>query len=310
MLNALPSEMLAMDRDQLYDAILQSEGRTLAVTVLPVSPNLVDFVSNAEVAAAFGADMVILDNFNPDSPSITGLPSKSLEEDEEWREIQVQKGFGYSIKEIRELIGRPVSSVMALTDMDASLLHGHMKATPENVLKMAASGSNIISITNWLDNDLAYKRLQEIKSAVGNQVLIEYFRYNRASGNKPYDCLPEEIFPSNEIKKCLDAGVDIIGVPAPGALPGLSVEAVRQLVEVIHKGGGLAAIGIFNSIEGMDENIQKLAYECELTGADIHELGASGFRLSMIEPQVIMNYSIALRGVGHTYRRMSMSLYR
>ena len=46
-----------------------------------------------------------------------------------------------------------------------------------------------------------------------------------------------------------------------------------------------------------------------MTGADIHHLGESGFT-GVAAPENITAYSVAIRGLRHTYRRMALSLNR
>ena len=44
-------------------------------------------------------------------------------------------------------------------------------------------------------------------------------------------------------------------------------------------------------------------------GTDIHHIGDSGY-VGMALPENITAYSVAIRGIRHTYRRMAMSLAR
>jgi hypothetical protein len=66
-----PADFEEMDGGALLEAVRSSEGRTILCEVLwPASP-LVDGVSNAEVAVAFGADLVLLNMF--DGEDLVGL---------------------------------------------------------------------------------------------------------------------------------------------------------------------------------------------------------------------------------------------
>ena len=74
-LSCSSSEMLAMDGQQLKQAILASEGRTVMTeTVVAIDPLLGD-VTNAELAVAFGSDMILLNCFDCENPEIKGLPA-------------------------------------------------------------------------------------------------------------------------------------------------------------------------------------------------------------------------------------------
>lgn len=59
-----PEEFRSMSGRQLLEAIRLSEGRTLMSEVLYPAPPLVDGVSNAMVAVAFGADLILLNKFS------------------------------------------------------------------------------------------------------------------------------------------------------------------------------------------------------------------------------------------------------
>ena len=63
-LTASPSQLLTMTGRELLSAIRISEGRTLRVGARIRCANLIDGVANAEVAAAFGADLINLDTYD------------------------------------------------------------------------------------------------------------------------------------------------------------------------------------------------------------------------------------------------------
>lgn len=66
-----PADFEEMDGASLLEAIRSSEGRTLMCEVLWPAAPLVDGVSNAEVVAAFGADLVLLNKF--DGGNLAGI---------------------------------------------------------------------------------------------------------------------------------------------------------------------------------------------------------------------------------------------
>ena len=64
LLSCTSSEMLKMDGQELKQAILASEGRTVMTeTVVAIEPLLGD-LTNAELAVSFGSDMVLLNCFD------------------------------------------------------------------------------------------------------------------------------------------------------------------------------------------------------------------------------------------------------
>ena len=60
LISCYASDVINMKRDELKNAILASEGRTiLGETVVTAAP-LLEGVTNAEVMSSFGADMILL----------------------------------------------------------------------------------------------------------------------------------------------------------------------------------------------------------------------------------------------------------
>jgi hypothetical protein len=65
-LNCGPPEFRDMGGEELLEAIRSSEGRTVMAEILHPAPPLVDGVSNAALAVAFGADLLLLNKFDGD----------------------------------------------------------------------------------------------------------------------------------------------------------------------------------------------------------------------------------------------------
>ena len=106
------------------------------------------------------------------------------------------------------------------------------------------------------------------------------------------------------------AGADIILLPAPGTVPGITQEYAHRLIEVVHSRGKLALTAIGTSQEGADtDTIRRIALMCKMAGTDIHHIGDTGYT-GMALAENIMAYSIAVRGIRHTYHRMAISVER
>ncbi|RLF24043.1 MAG: haloacid dehalogenase-like hydrolase [Thermoprotei archaeon] len=316
LLTASPKEILAMSKKELLEAIRLSEGRVVMACARCRGPNLVDGVSNAEVVAAFGADIVLLDTYDVKDPCIPGLPSKNPADDEvpELRKVQIKLGRGWTLREIRELIGRPVGVLLtyAPEDMRESLIehYGNIFATRETARIAAELGADIIYIGGW--GEECYSMVEEIVSEVGKKVIIEFGRPH-GPGLLGFSAPLHgtELITEKEIKRIIDTGVDIIGLPAPGTYPGWTIQHASHLVKLIHDHGVLASLGIHTSQEGSNvEIIQRIGIYAKMAGADIIELGDSGFTEQMVPPENIMALSIAIKGRRHTYRRMAFSILR
>ena len=113
-----------------------------------------------------------------------------------------------------------------------------------------------------------------------------------------------------DVEEFIGAGADIVLFPAPGTVPGITMEYVRSLVKEAHSRGVLTMTSIGTSQEGADtETIRQIALMCKMSGTDIHHLGDSGYT-GMALPENILAYSKAIRGARHAYRRMAYSINR
>lgn len=120
----------------------------------------------------------------------------------------------------------------------------------------------------------------------------------------------EKIMTPADAEAFMAAGADIILLPAPGTVPGITQEYAHRLIEVVHSRGKLALTAIGTSQEGADvATIRQIALMCKMAGADIHHIGDTGVP-GMALPQNIMAYSIAIRGERHTYHKMAQSVNR
>ncbi len=98
-----PEDFLGMDGKDLLEAIRVSEGRTILAEVLHPAPPLVDGISNAGVAVAFGADLVLLNKFG-----------------------------GGELEEIKASLGRPVGVNVEPSEE----IEEHRRASRENLSRL------------------------------------------------------------------------------------------------------------------------------------------------------------------------------
>lgn len=304
------SEFQRMGTKELVESIRAAEGRTIASEVVCRVPPLIDGVTNVELAAAMGADMIIINRYNVDYPMIWGLPSVSEESGikSDWG---VPRGVGVTIREVKRLIGRPVGINLEPARNFTQEDQGRL-ATPENAQKAVAQGADIIFVTGTpgtgVTNEAIADATRAIRDRLGDRVLIVS---GKPVGSGITDETGEDLITSDDIQAFRAAGCDAIALPMPGASPGWTTEAVRELVSLVHKQGALAWLVMIGSVEGSSTDvIHRIALEAKMTGADVHEIGEGGFAISIAVPENIMEYSIALRGRRHTYRRMAMSPLR
>ncbi len=302
-LDCQSSDFRNMSRQELLDAIAGSEGRTIACeTIGSIMPMLGD-ITNAEFAASMGADILLLNMFDVQKPHIQGLPK--TEPENVIRKLKELTGrpIGINLEPVEQVLENPEENMWAMTD--------GRKATLENAKKAVDMGVNFILLTGnpgiGVTNEAIVKTLAVYKEAFGDRLILAAGKMH-ASG-----ILTEgagNIITKADIAAFAAAGADIILLPAPGTVPGITMEYVRDLVTYAHSLGCLTITAIGTSQEGADvSTIRQIALMCKMTGPDIHHLGDAGYG-GMSLPENIQAYSIAIRGIRHTYRRMAGSVNR
>ena len=304
-LDCQSSDFSHISRQDLLDAIAGSEGRTVACeTIGAIMPMLGD-ITNAEFAAAMGADILLLNMFDVQKPHIQGLPKTEPEN---------------VIRKLKELTGRPiginlepVEQVLSSEDPEKNMwaMTDGRKATLENAQKAADMGVNFILLTGnpgiGVTNEAIVETLRLYKEKLGDRLILAAGKMH-ASGILTEGA--EKIITREDIAAFAGAGADIILLPAPGTVPGITVEYIRDLVGYAHSLGCLTITAIGTSQEGADvATIRQIALMCKMTGTDIHHLGDAGYG-GMSLPENIQAYSVAIRGIRHTYRRMAGSVNR
>ncbi|WP_341878247.1 haloacid dehalogenase-like hydrolase [Defluviitalea saccharophila] len=297
------SDLASMDKKEKLLSIKAAEGRTLVSEVIGVFPPILYDVSNVEVACAFGADIILLNFYDVDNPKVLGLPTEEGES---------------VIKEIKRLTGRmvginlePVDENAVVIDERASLPKGRT-ASVENVQKAIAHGADMVVLTGnpktGVTNEEILKKINEISSAVGNEIIIAAGKMHAAGSS---DESGKGLIDKETVLQFIKAGTDILLLPAPGTVPGMTVEYIKDLVDFAHENGCMTMTTIGTSQEGADQDtIKSIALYSKMTGTDMHHIGDSGMSPGIATPENIMTYSIAIKGKRHTYRRMARSVNR
>lgn len=304
LLDCTARELSAYGKQKLLESIAGSEGRVLACETIGITQPLLSDVTNAEYAASLSADILLLNMFDVCHPVIQALPKVPEEE---------------TVRELKRLTGRviginlePVQPELAKNN-DGTLwqMSTGRLATAENARRAADMGVDLIVLTgnpgNGVSNEAIVHALREISAAVGNRVILAAGKMH-ASGVAGEG--GEHIMTAADAQAFMEAGADVILLPAPGTVPGITPEYAHRLIETIHAQGKLALTSIGTSQEGADvATIRQIALLCKMAGADIHHIGDTGIP-GMALPQNILAYSIAIRGERHTYHRMAQSINR
>lgn len=304
MLDCTASDLRNFTKEDYLSSIAGSEGRVLACECIGITmPALVD-VTNAEFAASLGADMLLLNMFDVEKPIIHGLPKVAPED---------------TVRELKRLTGRmiginlePVEEETAAGNSDTlwEMSQGR-KATLANALRASEMGVDMVLLTGNPGNGVSNKAITDSLKAISGQLkdkLILAAGKMHASGVSGEE--GENIITKKDIGEFIDAGADIILLPAPGTVPGITMEYVRELIAYAHSRGVLTITAIGTSQEGADtDTVKRIALMCKMAGTDIHHIGDTGYP-GIALPENIMAYSVAIRGIRHTYHRMAVSVNR
>ena len=304
-LDCSASEILQLSKKKLLEAIKGSEGRLLvSETIGTIQPVLMT-VTNAELAASQGADILLLNVFDVNNPIVLGLPEGTVPET--------------MIKTLKHLTGRaigvnlePVPTGFNNPTQDAQwkISEGRL-ATVKNAMKLKEMGVDIIVLTgnpgNGVTNQEINQSLKELKAVVGNDVILITGKMHAAG---VLNASAEQLITEDDIRSFISSGADIILLPAPGTVPGITLEFVQKMVAYCHSQGVMTMTAIGTSQEGADiQTIRQIALMCKMAGTDLHHIGDSGYN-GIALPENILNYGIVIRGVRHTYSRIARSVNR
>ena len=167
-LDCTASDFEAMKKEELLFAIGAAEGRTLACeTIGTVSPLLSD-ITNAELSAAMGADILLLNMFDVIKPVVNGLPEAEPED---------------TVALLKKLTGRPIGINLEPVEEGEEgetepmwRMSPGRRATVDNALRAAEMGVDMILLTGnpgmGVSNSSIIETLKSYKKAVGDRVIL------------------------------------------------------------------------------------------------------------------------------------------
>ena len=306
LISANTSNILAMNAEDLKESIKASEGRVVLSENVVTSQPLGEDITNAEVAAAFGADLILLNNMDVMNPVVMGLY-----DDEETMATAKPRHDRHIIKDLQHLVGRPIGVNLEPIDVDADMLEERLEivtgrtATPETLAEVERLGYNFVVLTGnpgtGVTNEQIVKNIKIAKQKFSGLVIAG--KMHAAGVNEP-------LINSNIVKEFIDAGADVILVPAVGTVPGLTDDELTEIVKIAHEANALVMSTIGTSQEsGTTSYIENIAIRNKICGVDIQHIGDAGYG-GMAPVENIFTLSKAIRGQRHTVSRMARSINR
>lgn len=301
LINASKTEIEKMTPMELKESILKSEGRVImGQHLLFAGEGTVRGITNTELMFAFGADMVMLNTLDLDhldqNPGLCGL----------------------SISDLKERCHRPIGVYLGcpkkgFDDGGKKALYRRegMLATREHVEKALALGADFIVLggnpgsgTSLEDVIAATKMAKEIGK---DQIFLFAGKWEDGINEKVLGDPLANYDAKEIIQQLIDAGADCIDLPAPGTRAGITVEAIRELTEFIHRyrPGTLAMSFLNSSVECADvDTIREIALMMKQTGVDIYAIGDGGFG-GCSWPENLYQLSVSVKGKPYTWFRMA-----
>lgn len=295
LLSASSSELLKMNGQELAQSIKASEGRTVLSENVVVQP-APDGLTMSEIAAAFGADLLLLNLFDVFDPQVCGLDVDDPND---------------TVKRLKELTGRPIGVNLEPVDPDAkmestkfNLPEGRI-ATAKSMKKAEELGFNFVCFTGNPGSGVTNKMIVEaVKTAKAN------FSGMIIAGKMHGAGVDEPVADEESVKAMIDAGADVILTPAVGTVPGFTSDELIKIVKLVHAHNGLVMSTIGTSQEGAGKDvIREIALKNKICGVDIQHIGDAGW--GVVPPtETIFELSNAIRGLRHTIARMARSINR
>ncbi len=279
------SGLAALAGQELVGAIRASEGRSLLAEIDTSAAPLFAGTANAEIAAAFGADLICLNHVEIGNWESLGRGLEHVGPRPE--------GFGGLVR----LLGRPVGLNL---EPDVDTVPASFRATTDNARAAAAAGASFVVVTA---NPGRTARLEEVVAAV--QTVRDCGPELCCWAGKMHHAGAEEKLGPKSVARLIAAGAHGVLVPLPGTVPGISEGHAREMVEEARSSGALAIGTIGTSQEGADgDTLRRLALAAKRIGVDVHHLGDAGLG-GMAAPESLYAYSVAVRGIRHTWNRMA-----
>ena len=303
------SEMPQINKQQLVEIIRHSEGRTLCAETVISCPPLSGGVSNPELAAAFGADLITLNDFSLTAPFVFGYDDDEMATENLaayfsaiQQKIAANNNDTDYLRKLRRIVGRFVGC--NLEPVPDSVPYDEGKKLNRANLEIAKRwGMNYIVITanpnTGVRNADILRGIELARKTLDSSAMIIAGKMHGAGGGNAYD--------SETMREYVQAGADCVLYPAPGTVPGVTLELSCKMSEAIHGAGGLVMTAFGTSQEGSNPSlIEQISIMNKMAGADIHHIGDAGL-CGIAPPENIRQMSLAIRGIRHTLRRMAMS---
>lgn len=306
LISADASELAGYSAQELKRSIKASEGRVIvAENVVMAMPQAGD-ITNAEVVAAYGADLVLLNAFDCFRPFVMGLPGHDIT-----KVFDPKATFENPIPLLKKLTGRPIGINLEPIPADLDLMSEQIHiskgrtSSMETIQKAEEMGVDFICFTG---NPGTGVTNAEIAKAV--KAAKEHFSGLVIAGKMHSAGSPEPVVSEEAIQAYAEAGADILLLPSVGTIQGFLEADLIKAVNFAKENDLLTMTAIGTSQESArPETIRQMAIVNKTCGVDLQHIGDAGYG-GMAPAENIQEMSIAIRGMRHHLNRVARSINR
>lgn len=302
LISATSSEISQMSKEELKQSIAASEGRVVLSENVVLHPPLESNITYSEVARAYGADMVLLNAFDTLNPVVLGMYGKNVYDGEAMSDSVV--------KDLKKLVGLPIGVNLEPVDNTAKMAENRLdiaqgrQATAATYKRANQLGFDFICLTGnpgvGVTNEAIISSIKEAKKSFDGMIIAGKMHGAGVKG---------AVVDEKALQLMVDAGADVLLIPAVGTVPGVSAKNVEPIITYAHDHDVLVMSAIGTSQESADpETIRAIALQNKILGVDIQHIGDANLGIHGIENIEVLSNTI--RGKRHTVARKARSILR
>lgn len=201
----------------------------------------------SEIAAAFGADLILLNLFDVFEPKVSGLEVKDAKD---------------TVKRLKELTGRPIGVNLEPVDPDVKIESAKFElpkgriATAESMRRAEELGFNFVCYSgSGVTNKMIVQAVRTAKENFSGMII---------AGKMHGAGVDEPVADEESVKAMIDAGADVILVPAVGTVPGFTSDELIKIVKIVV----MSTIGTSQESSGKDV-IREIALKNKMSISNI-----------------------------------------
>lgn len=288
----------------LKQSILASEGRVIMAENVPTEQPYLNGLTNAEVERAAGADLILFNVLDLMEPEIKGVPSNIPQEEHiEW---------------VRKAICRPIGINLEPVDLEAKMNEERKEisigriVSPKTLQLAEKYGFSFICLTGNPGTGVSNSA---IKKSI--EMARKYYNGLIIAGKMHGAGVDEPVMNLEIAKEFINAGIDILLVPAPYTVPHFMEQDLRAIVDMVkehNKGKSIEEKVLIMAANGTSqdssdaETIKKIGLAAKACGVDLQHIGDSFNGVCL--PENIYTLGVAIRGKRHQFIMLARSNYR